>query len=225
MASLDRKPRLKTGIRRKPYFETIAPGVSLGYRRNKGAGAWLVRAADGAGGNWCKGFAVADDVEASNQKTVLNYAEARLEAAKLARVTSSTTSNDNGRPPTVAEAIDRYETDLTLRGANKHNACQLRSYLTPKLASKPVAMLVDSDLRNWRNDLVIVHGLKVASADRHGKSMKAALTLAARADKRIINSMEWRNGLTKLPDQGCNARDVNLGDVVVQAVIRTAFDL
>jgi hypothetical protein len=54
--------------------------------------------------------------------------------------------------------------------------------------------------------------------------MKAALTLAARADKRITNSTEWRNGLTKLPDQN-NARNVILGDDVVQAVIRTAFDV
>jgi integrase len=225
MATLDKKPRLKTAIRKKPYFETIAPGVSLGYRRNQGAGAWLVRAADGKGGNWTKGFAVADDVETSNQKTVLTYAEARLEAGKLARATGTSTSDDNGRPVTMSEAIDRYETDLTLRGANKHNACQLRSYLTPKLASKPVAMLVDSDLRNWRNDLVLVHGLKAASADRHGRSMKAALTLAAKADKRITNGSEWRHGLTKLPEQESGARNVILGDDVVQAAMRTAFDV
>jgi hypothetical protein len=57
MATLDKKPRLKTAIRKKPYFETIAPGISLGYRWNQGAGAWFVRAADGKGGNWTKGFA------------------------------------------------------------------------------------------------------------------------------------------------------------------------
>jgi hypothetical protein len=135
MASLDKKPRLKTAIRKKPYFETIAPGISLGYRRNAGPGAWLVRAANGKGGSWTKGFAVADDVEASNGKSVLTYLEARLEAPKLARASGASTSDDNGRPAIMSEAIDRYETDLTLRGANKHNACQLRSYLTPKLAS------------------------------------------------------------------------------------------
>jgi hypothetical protein len=58
-------------------------------------------------------------------------------------------------------------------------------------------MLVDSDLSDWRDDLVAVHDLKIASADRHGKSMKAALTLAARADKRITNATEWRNGFPK----------------------------
>jgi integrase len=85
-------------------------------------------------------------------------------------------------------------------------------------------MLVDSDLRNWRNDLVSIEGLKVSSADRHGKSMKAALTLAARGDKRITNNAEWRNGLTKLPDNN-NARNVILTDDVVQAVVGTAFEV
>jgi hypothetical protein len=224
MASLDKKPRLRTVIRKKPYFETIAPGISLGYRRNQGAGAWLVRAADGKGGNWTKGFAVADDVEASNQTTVLNYAEARTEAAKLARVSSTSLSDTNDRPATVNEAIDRYETDLKLRGANKANACQLRVHMPQRLGVKPVAMLTDSDLRNWRNDLVTVEGLKVASADRAGRSMKACLNLAARGDKRITNSAEWRNGLTKLPDQN-NARNVILPDDIVQAIVRTAYDV
>jgi integrase len=87
-----------------------------------------------------------------------------------------------------------------------------------------VAMLVDSDLGDWRDALVAVHGLKIASADRHGKSMKACLTLTARADKRITNAMEWRNGLGKMPDQN-NARNVILSDATVQAVVKTAFDI
>lgn len=110
-----------------------------------------------------------------------------------------------------------------MRGGNKANACQLRIHLTPRLASKAVAMLTDSDLRNWRNELITVAGLKTASADRYGKSMKAALTLAARSDKRITNNSEWRNGLTKLPDNN-NARNVILCDDVVQAIITTAYD-
>jgi integrase len=226
MASLDKKPRLKNPIRKKPYFETIAPGISLGYRRNQGAGAWMVRAADGKGGNWTKGFAVADDFEASNQKSVLNYEEAQNEARKLARAggVSASSGHDTGRPLLVGDAIDIYETDLMMRGGNKNNACQLRIHLSPRLARKPVSMLVDSDLRNWRNDLITVAGLKVASANRHAKSMKAALTLAARGDKRITNNSEWRNGLSKLPDDN-NARNVILEDDVVLAVVSTAYDI
>jgi integrase len=223
MATLDKKPRLKNPIRKKPYFETIAPGIALGYRRNQGAGAWLVRAADGRGGNWLKGFAVADDLEPANGNAVMTYTQAQDEARKLARTGTATGTTENSAPITVAKAIDLYEADLKLRGGNKANACQLRIHMPPRLGIKPVAMLVDSDLRNWRNGLVTIEGLKTSSADRHGKSMKAALTLAARGDKRITNNAEWRNGLTKLPDQN-NARNVILSDAVVQSVISTAYD-
>jgi hypothetical protein len=223
MAALDKKPRLKNAVRKKPYFETIAPGVSLGYRRNKGAGAWVVRAADGQGGNWTKGFAVADDLEISNQKTVLTYSEALAEAGKLARVGGSS-SDTSGRPITVNEAIDKYEKDLIVRRGRKGNATQLRFHMTAKLGSKPVAMLTDSDLRGWRNDLITESRVETSTADRIGRSLKAAFNLAARGDKRITNSAEWRNGLTKLPDAG-NARNVILPDAVVLAIVRTAYEI
>jgi hypothetical protein len=221
MATLDKKPRLKNPIRKKPYFETIAPGIALGYRRNQGAGAWLVRSADGKGSNWLKGFAVADDSEPSDGQTVLSYTEARTEAAKLARPT--TTAVDLSRPILVSDAIDAYEADLKLRGGNKHNACGLRKHMTPRLASKAVATLTESDLRTWHRDLVAVAGVKSTSADRYGKSMKAALNLAARGDKRITNDAEWRNAITKLPGES-NARNVILADDIVSAVISAAYD-
>ena len=60
------------GGAKKPYFQQITPGVSLGYRRNQGPGAWLVRVADGKAGNWTKGFASADDAEKANDETVMD---------------------------------------------------------------------------------------------------------------------------------------------------------
>jgi hypothetical protein len=48
-----RTSRLKQPVREKPYdFTVISPGIALGYRRNKAAGTWVVRVADGKGGNW-----------------------------------------------------------------------------------------------------------------------------------------------------------------------------
>ena len=43
----NRTPRLKLPIERKPVFVRIAPGLSLGYRRNQVAGTWVMRIADG----------------------------------------------------------------------------------------------------------------------------------------------------------------------------------
>jgi hypothetical protein len=119
---LDRKPRLTLAVRKKPYFQQITPGVSLGYRRNKGPGAWLVRVADGRAGNWAKGFASADDAEKANDETVMDYAQALNRARVLAGADRALSSD---RPITVEEAVDNYKTDLEARGANPANATSI----------------------------------------------------------------------------------------------------
>src|SRR5262245_65689005 len=68
-----RTARLKLPVLKKPYFVRIAPGVGLGYRRNRTAGTWVTRAADGLGGNWTQAFATADDFEDANGTDVLNF--------------------------------------------------------------------------------------------------------------------------------------------------------
>jgi hypothetical protein len=82
--SLQKTPRLKLAVQKKPYWQQMAPGLSLGYRRNKGAGAWVVRVADGNGTNWTKGFAVADDVAKPDNDAVMTYEQAQDRARKLA---------------------------------------------------------------------------------------------------------------------------------------------
>ena len=44
-----RTARAKLLSRRKPYYFGIAPGISLGYRRNQGPGTWSVKAPAGHG--------------------------------------------------------------------------------------------------------------------------------------------------------------------------------
>src|SRR5262249_48026296 len=68
-----RNARLKQPVAKKPIFITVSPGVGLGYRRNEGAGAWIVRCADGKGGAWTKRFAIADDREDANGESVLDF--------------------------------------------------------------------------------------------------------------------------------------------------------
>jgi hypothetical protein len=75
-----RAARLRLRVRRKPYFLSVAPGVSLGYRRNLGPGSWLVRCADGKGGAWTKGFSTADDFEDASGEQVLDFWAAQVRA-------------------------------------------------------------------------------------------------------------------------------------------------
>ena len=76
-----RTARLKLKVRQKPYdFTTISPGIALGYRRNRAAGVWVVRVADGHGGNWTKRVGLADDHEPSDNANVFDWWEAVEEA-------------------------------------------------------------------------------------------------------------------------------------------------
>jgi integrase len=209
----NRTSRLKLALRKKPYTVLIAPGIHLAYRRNSGPGTWSVKA-DG----WLKRFALADDHEDANGASVMSYWEALDRAKQLARA-----GEGNGeRPIIVAEAVDNYENDLTARGAQKRNATHIRSNLPGTLAAKPVALLTEKELRTWRNNLVKT-GLKPASADRVGRSLKAALNLAAADDPRITNDKAWRNGLKRLPG-GENARNVILPDATVCALVNAAYE-
>src|SRR5262245_36487413 len=97
-----RSPRLETAaarrrlaVRKKPYWLTIAPGIAVGYRRNAGAGTWSVRSSDGHGGDWVKKFALADDLEPADGKTVLGYWAAIDVARKLARRQPGDASGDD----------------------------------------------------------------------------------------------------------------------------------
>jgi hypothetical protein len=198
--------------RKKPYRAAIAPGVWLSYRANKGAGTWSVDADFGL-----KRFALADDIEQANGETVLNYKQALKQASDLARAGEG----HSDALITVGEAIDKYQKELKGRGAAETNATGVRFNMPEKLAAKPVALLEAKDLKDWRNDLV-VGGLKLSSANRLGHSLKAALNLVSGDANK---SAAWRGGLTLLADDTENARNIILPDDVVQAVVRTAYEI
>jgi integrase len=210
----NRSSRLRLQPRKKPYNAQIAPRIALTYRRNKGPGVWSVKAPFGL-----KKFALADDFEDANGETVMDYWQALEKARTLARAGEG--SSDS--LITVQEATDNYQADLAARGAEKGNATQIRRNLTDTLASKPVALLTEKELRAWRNS-VVKRGLKPTSADRVAKVFKAALNLAAADDPRITNVNAWKNGLKRLPDGDEVARNVILRDETVRAVVHACYE-
>lgn len=194
-----RTARLKLAQRTKPHWTTIAPGVSLGYRRNEGVGSWSVRAADGKGGNWIKSFALADDQEDAGGK-VMTFWQAAEKAKALARGQDA----DAGRPVTLSEAIRDYRDDLNVRGARANNASRLYRHLPAPLLAKPVAMLTARELKHWRNALAA--SAPASTVNRTAKVLKAALNLAAADDDRIINRMAWTTGLAAIPEPDARER-------------------
>jgi integrase len=215
-----RTARLKSVVRKKPYFVAIAPGVGLGYRRNKTAGSWVVRAADGKGGNWTQAFAVADDFEDANGTDVLSFWQAQDRARVLARG-GRDADEDSGKPITVAQMIDRYETDLKARGGEVYNAQRVRVHLPDVLASKTVALLAPREFRHWRDGL-IKNGLAPSTVNRTCAAFQAALELAAAQDPRIRNQSAWRMGLAALPDAE-QSRNVIMPEDAVLSIISAAY--
>ena len=81
-----RSARLRLKIRRRPYSgPSLARGISLMYRRNETNGTWVLKASTGHGAYWTKAFALADDFEDADGKTVLTFHQAQEQAKKLAR--------------------------------------------------------------------------------------------------------------------------------------------
>jgi integrase len=217
-----RSARLKLAVRRKPYTgSSLGRGMALLYRRNKTNGSWVVKVSDGHGAYWTKAFAEADDFDASNGKTILDFYQAQDLAKKLARREPGEVS-DESRPATVGEALDAYDADLTARGGSVYNARHPRSHLTSLLLSKPVQLLDAKELNAWRNSL-LARGLEPASVVRYCKGLRAALNLAASHDERIRNKATWQTGLETLPDATV-VRNVILDDKTVGRFINASYE-
>src|SRR6516164_1761000 len=80
-----RTARLKLPVVRKPVFVRIAPGLSLGYRRNQVAGTWVLRLADGKGSATTRAIGTADDFTEADGASVLNYWQAQEKAQSMGR--------------------------------------------------------------------------------------------------------------------------------------------
>ncbi|MGX9426135.1 MULTISPECIES: site-specific integrase [Bradyrhizobium] len=215
-----RSARLRLRIRRRPYSgPSLARGIMLLYRRNKTNGTWVLKASDGHGAYWTKGFALADDFEDSDGKSILTFYEAQDAAKRLARGEDGSTDN---APITIDSALKDYRRDLISRNANPYNAEHPRLHLTGALLSKPVALLTAADLKKWRDSLLGT--MAPSTINRTCRCLCAALALAAQHDERIQNRQAWEVGLAGLPDAQ-EARNVVLSDDKVRAFVRVAYGL
>jgi integrase len=210
-----RTARLKLPVAKKPAFVKIGPGISLGYRRNKTAGTWVARVADGRGGNWTQAIGGADDHADADGREVFDYWQAQEKARVLSR------GGDDGKPMTVAEALDLYEADLRTRGGDAANVGRVRLHMPNSLAAKTVKLLAARDLRRWRDALA--KEMAPASVNRSATVLKAALNLAAASDETISNRQAWGNGLEKLPNAE-ESRNVILDETQVRRVVSEAYD-
>lgn len=210
--------RAKLAIRKKPYWQRLGPGMSLGYRRNEGPGTWSVRAA-GGGKEWLRRIGLADDFEVANGEAVLNFEQAVERARKLvnAGIRSANRESASGASPvTIDNALLAYETDLLTRGALVYNAKRPRKHLPRSLVDKPLALISEGDLMKWRNELVIIGKMTISSVNRTMNVLQAALELAMPSRSHV-----WRAGLKSLPDAS-RARNLVLKDEIILSIVARA---
>ena len=168
-----RSARLKLPVAKKPVFVKIAPGVGLGYRRNRTAGTWVARVADGIGGNWTKAIGSADDFDDADGTAILDYWQAQEKARTIGRGERGRAGSS--KPLTVRAALDAYEADLKTRGGDLGNVSRPRGHLSPGLLDQVVALLTTRELRRWRDGLA--GSLTPATVNRLTTALKATLNL------------------------------------------------
>jgi integrase len=212
----NRTQRAKLKIQRKPYSKEVAPGIRLGYRRNKGAGTWSVLCADGVGGSWMKRIALADDLEDADGEIVMDFWQAGDKAKQLARAADGAAPAD--KPLSVREALEAYQFHLAAAGRNTARVKGLLKLLPRALADKPVALVTEEDVSGFRGSLA--DGRKNSSVKRIMTPFNAALTAAARKGK--IANRAWKN-LEALEDD-TEARNVILSDHKVHAIVGASYE-
>ena len=215
-----RSSRLKLPVAKKPNFVKIGPGLGLGYRRNTTAGTWVLRAADGKGGNWTKAIGAADDFNEADGKAVLDFWQAQDRARAIARV-GRDRDGDDSRPITIAKALDQYQADLATRGGDAGNVARVQAHLPDTLAEKSVALVTARELRSWRDGLA--KELAAATVNRTANGLKAALNLAADHDERVPSRRAWETGLASLHDAE-ESRNVILPEAAIRTIIDRATE-
>jgi hypothetical protein len=214
--------RARLTPRGKPYAVRLIPGVWVAYRAaQSGTGTWVVIAADGKGGRWQRVIGHADDRQASDGTAVLSYEQAANKARALARGDANAAAD---RPASISEAIASYELDLSGRGRNPYNARLVRTHLPQHLAAQPLSQATAKQMRGWRDGL-IKRGMLAATVDRVLRPARAAFTLAAKLDPRVMaNQQAWKVGLEALRNT-VKAREAVLTDAQVQAAVAAAYDV
>ncbi len=135
----------------QPYYRAIDPGVSLGYRRGKIGGVWVLRRRFGSAGKYkVETFAVADDLSDPDGVGVLSFSQAQARARTMIGESNLAHGAVATSPMTVSDALKAYLDWLDNHGksgASTRN--RAKNDIEPMLGEIEVARLATKELRDW----------------------------------------------------------------------------
>ena len=139
-----RAARGKLRVSGKPYYKLIGEGLHIGYRKNAGAGKWVVRRYLGGEQYKVETIAGADDIEDANGDTVLSFWQAQ-EVARAKRGYSG--------PYRVRDAVEAYLKYLHGKSTYYDTRIRFEKHVLPKLGDDLVDELKAEHLREWHREL------------------------------------------------------------------------
>jgi integrase len=184
-----RDARMKLKVRAAPHYGTpFGVGTSLGYRRMRGAGSWVLRRYLGEQRYAAKAFAFADDLDKADGIRILDFHQAETRARELAKEHAERERLEAAGPVlTVARAVEEYVTArerrwVPLSGPRGDARARLRKDVLAdeKLAATPLALLTTEGLAAVRSRIGerTAHDLKAAlngGAKRYREKLPPAL--------------------------------------------------
>jgi integrase len=225
----------RAALRKGLHWRSVDPDVTLGYRKSRGGGRWLVRWYAGGKKYRQAPLGTADDVLAVG--TLCYDAAVRAARDKVCALRKAEQEASREPLPTVADAIRSYvamrdarSTQLAGRPAKSDASSNLRKHVlkSSTIAPKRLDEVYEEDLRAWRKALPL--SLKRVTRVRTATNLKAALNAAYRLYRKRLPpdfAESVRLGLS-FEDEGPSfeerARESQiLDDAEVRAIISRAI--
>lgn len=208
-----RNARAALRSRKAPYFRSLEPGLSLGYRKGKTGGMWIARRNLSEKRYATETLGIADDRTDRDGTTILSYADAIagarewwLESKRFGKVSPGSF--------TVSDSLDHYLLHLEAKGSRglEGTRGKIAARIKPALGGKLVASLTTKEIAQFQASLAATPRLgkggkpvkrtdnadentarrqRQATANRVMSTLKAALNLAFR-DGLVATDEAWR---------------------------------
>jgi integrase len=148
-----RTARSRLGAAKSPYWTSLSPGHSLGYRKGKKGGVWLAKLVlDGLRRE--HKIAAADDTLDADGVTILSFAQAQSHARDWFEAAKRTEHGANIDDLTVADAIDGYVDAYMKEGKGlKSMRYAIDAHILPKLGDKRLLKLSHRQIEEWHRQL------------------------------------------------------------------------